>query len=63
MKDPYVAEVRKYRMQHTKACGSDLHRIGEDLREFERSLGARVVAPNVGGAQKKRPGRRFAACR
>lgn len=43
MKDPYVAEVRKYRMQHTKLFGSDLHGICEDLRTFERSLGGRVV--------------------
>jgi hypothetical protein len=43
MKDPYVAEVRKHRMQHTKQFGSDLHKICEDLRTFERSLGDRVV--------------------
>jgi hypothetical protein len=43
MKDPYVAEVRKYRMQHTKQFGSNLHRICEDLRSFENSLGDRVV--------------------
>jgi hypothetical protein len=43
MKDPYVAEVRKYRMQHTKLFQSDLHLICEDLRKFERSLGDRVV--------------------
>lgn len=44
MKDPYVAEVRKYRMQHTKRFDSDLHRICEDLRAFEHSLGTRVVS-------------------
>lgn len=43
MEDPYVAEVRKYRLQHTKQFGSDLHLICEDLRQFERSLGDRVV--------------------
>ena len=43
MKDPYVAEVRKYRMQHTKQFDSDLHLICEDLRNFESSLGKRVV--------------------
>ena len=43
MKDPYVAEVRQHRMEHTKRFGSDLHRICEDLRAFEASLGKRVV--------------------
>ena len=43
MKDPYVAEVRKYRMQHTKQFDSNLHLICEDLRKFECSLGDRVV--------------------
>lgn len=52
MKDPYVAEVRKHRMEHTKQFGSDLHRICEDLREFEASLGKRVVTLR---AKKLRP--------
>ncbi len=43
MKDPYVEEVRKYRMEHTRQFDFDLHRICEDLREFEASLGERVV--------------------
>ena len=43
MKDPYVEEVRKYRMEHTRQFDSDLHRICEDLREFEATLGERVV--------------------
>jgi hypothetical protein len=43
MKDPYVAEVRKSRMEHTKRFNSDLHLICEDLRAFESSLGDRVV--------------------
>ena len=43
MKDPYVEEVRKYRMEHTRQFDSNLHRICEDLREFEASLGDRVV--------------------
>ena len=46
MKDPYVAEVRRYRMQHTKQFDSNLHLIAEDLRKFERSLGDRVVILN-----------------
>jgi len=43
MKDPFVAEVRKHRMEHTQQFNSDLHRICEDLRQFESSLGDRVV--------------------
>ncbi len=43
MKDPIVEEVRKHRMEHTQQFGSDLHRICEDLREFESTLGKRAV--------------------
>jgi len=43
MKDPFVSEVRKFRMEHTKQFNSDLHMICEDLRRFESSLGDRVV--------------------
>ena len=43
MKDPYVEEVRKHRMEHTQQFKSDLHLICEDLRNFESSLGERVV--------------------
>ena len=43
MKDPYVDEVRKFRMEHTKQFKSDLHLICEDLRQFESTLGTRVV--------------------
>ena len=46
MKDPYVAEVRKYRMQHTRQFGSNLHLICEDIRKFELTLGDRVVTPD-----------------
>ncbi len=52
MKDPYVEEVRKYRMEHTHQFDSDLHRICEDLREFEASLGERVVTLEP---KKRRP--------
>ncbi len=45
MKDPFVAEIRKFRLEHTRQFGSDLHAICEDLRQFEASLGDRVVAP------------------
>lgn len=43
MKDPIVAEVRKHRMEHTLRFGGDLHKICEDLRKFEATLGDRVV--------------------
>ena len=43
MKDPFVDEVRKSRMEHTRQFNSDLHLICEDLRRFESSLGDRVV--------------------
>ncbi|MBM4044567.1 MAG: hypothetical protein FJ279_05595 [Planctomycetes bacterium] len=43
MKDPFVDEVRKFRMEHTKQFNSDLHSICEDLRRFEATLGDRVV--------------------
>ena len=43
MIDPYVKEVRKFRMEHTQKFNSDLHLICEDLRQFETSLGDRVV--------------------
>ncbi len=43
MKDPYVDEVRKHRMEHTRQFNSDLHLICEDLRKFESAFGERVV--------------------
>ena len=43
MKDPIVAEVRKYRAEHTRRFNRDLHLICEDLRKFERTLGDRVI--------------------
>nr|VFJ55477.1 MAG: hypothetical protein BECKDK2373C_GA0170839_10492 [Candidatus Kentron sp. DK]VFJ57825.1 MAG: hypothetical protein BECKDK2373B_GA0170837_106836 [Candidatus Kentron sp. DK] len=43
MKDPIVEEVRRYRMEHTRRFGFDLHRICEDLRRLEKDLGDRVV--------------------
>ncbi len=43
MKDPFVDEVRKVRMVHTKQFNSDLHLICEDLRRFDYTLGSRVV--------------------
>ncbi len=43
MKDPIVEEVRQHRMEHTQQFGADLHRICEDLRAFEATLGERAV--------------------
>ena len=45
MKDPFVTEVRKHRMEHTKRFGSDLRRICEDLRKFAATLGDRIAKP------------------
>jgi hypothetical protein len=52
MKDPLVEEVHKHRMEHTRQFDSNLHRICEDLRESETSLGDRVVTLEP---KKKRP--------
>lgn len=43
MKDPIVEEIRKYRMEHTRRFGGDLHLICEDLRKKEKALGGRLV--------------------
>jgi hypothetical protein len=45
VKDPIIAEVRKHRMEHTKQFGSDLHKICEDLRRLEATLGNRMETP------------------
>jgi hypothetical protein len=54
MKDPYVEEVRKHRMEHTCQFDSNLHRICEDLRQFESSLGDRVVTLEPKKSRPKR---------
>jgi hypothetical protein len=57
MKDPFVDEVRKFRMEHTRRCKTDLRLICEDLRKFESSLGRRVVMiepRRLGQARKSR---------
>lgn len=38
MKDPLVAEVRKYRMEHAKKFNFDIHAICEDLRKYQEEL-------------------------
>jgi hypothetical protein len=55
MKDPFVDEVRKYRMEHTREFNSDLHAICEDLRKFESTLGERLVTEEP---KKPRPKKR-----
>ena len=44
MKDPIVEEVRKYRMEHSRKFGGDLHAICEDLRRIQESCGHKVVS-------------------
>ncbi len=43
MKDPFVEEIRNIRMEHTQAFQSDLRKISEDLKAYEKSLGGRMV--------------------
>ena len=38
MKDPFVTEIRKYRMEHTKKFNSDIHAICNDLRNYQNTL-------------------------
>ena len=38
MKDPFVTEVRKYRMEHTKKFNFDIHAICNDLRKYQETL-------------------------
>ena len=58
MKDPFVGEVRKYRMEHTRRFNGDLHLICEDLRKLEASLGDRVVTLQPRRIQPKKRTRR-----
>ena len=45
IEDPIVAEVRRYRKEHTLAHGSDLNRIVADLRRRERESKRPVLNP------------------
>ena len=38
MKDPFVAEVRKYRLEHTKNFNFDVHAICENFRKYQEEL-------------------------
>ncbi len=38
MKDSYITEVRKFRMEHTKKFNSDIHAICKDLRKYQNTL-------------------------
>ncbi len=38
MKDPFVTEIRKYRMEHTKKFNFDIHAICDDLRKYQKEL-------------------------
>ena len=53
MKDPIVAEVRQYRMEHTKRFHGDLALICEDLRKREADLGDRLVSPHQNAVSPK----------
>jgi hypothetical protein len=43
MKDPIVAEVRRYRMEHTQKFGGDLNKIYEDLLRIQKESGRKLV--------------------
>ncbi|PIX16012.1 hypothetical protein CO110_05405 [Candidatus Desantisbacteria bacterium CG_4_9_14_3_um_filter_40_11] len=38
MKDPFVTEVRKYRMEHTKKFNFNIHAICNDLMKYQEEL-------------------------
>jgi hypothetical protein len=59
MKDPFVEEVRTFRMEHTKQFNSDLHMICEDLRRFESSIADRVVTREPRKIQPTKKSRRM----
>ena len=43
--DPIVAEVRRYRKEHTLTHGSDLNRIVANLRKHERESKRPLLNP------------------
>jgi len=59
MRDPFVAEVRKYRLEHTQQFDANLHAICEDLRQFESTLGNRVVTSPPRKLQPTKKSRRL----
>ena len=63
MKDPFVQEVRKYRMEHTQRFHADLHLICQDLRRYEDTLGDRIVTLEPRRSQPTRGSRRLATAR
>ncbi len=59
MKDPFVEEVRKFRLEHTRQFHADIHAICEDLRVFESSLGERVITSPPRKLQPTKKSRRL----
>lgn len=43
MTDPIVEEVRRFRMEHTRKCKSNLALICKDLRAIQARCGHKVV--------------------
>ncbi len=60
MKDPFVQELRKYRMEHTQRFHGDLHLICQDLRRYEGTLGDRIVTLEPRRSQPTRGSRQLA---
>lgn len=63
MKDPFVQEVRNYRMKHTQRFKANLHLICEDIRQYENTLGNRVVTLEPRRIQPKNGRRTLAKAR
>ena len=42
MKDPFVEEIRGYRMEHAKRFNFDIHAICDDLRNLEKKLDKKI---------------------
>ncbi len=42
MKDPFVEEIRGYRMEHAKRFNFDIHAICNDLRNLEKKLDEKI---------------------
>jgi hypothetical protein len=56
MKDPIVAEIRQYHMEHAKQFNYHLALICEDLRKLEGGLGDRLVSPQPRLLRPKKSG-------
>ncbi len=42
MKDPFVEEIRGYRMEHARRFNFDIHAICNDLRDLEKNKDKKI---------------------